>query len=46
VAPIEEASQMDVGKVKRIIEIERLDEVVPVRDPQTAPALEPETVPV
>jgi hypothetical protein len=29
---------MDIGKVERVIEIERIDEGVPVPEPQVAPA--------
>jgi hypothetical protein len=36
---------VDIGKIERIIEIERTDEALPARDPQTAPAREP-VVPV
>jgi hypothetical protein len=36
---------VDIGKIERIIEIERIDEMVPARDPQRAPAREP-VVPV
>jgi hypothetical protein len=35
---------MDIGKVERIIEIERIDESMPGWDPQVAPAV-PEGVP-
>ena len=37
---------MDIGRIERIIEIERIDEVVPVKDPQPAPPLVPDAVPV
>ena len=36
---------MDIGKIKRIIEIERIDEVVPVRDPHPTSPLDPDAVP-
>jgi len=29
---------MDIGKVERVVEIERIDETVPVREPQVVPA--------
>jgi hypothetical protein len=35
---------MDIGKIERIIEIERIDKTAPVSDPQVAPAA-PEGVP-
>lgn len=37
---------MDIGRIERIIEIERIDEVAPVRDPQPASRLDPDAVPV
>lgn len=37
---------MDIGRIERIIEIERIDEIVPVKDPQPAPPLVPDAVPV
>jgi hypothetical protein len=35
---------VDIGKLERVIEIERIDETAPVSDPQVAPAM-PEGVP-
>ena len=29
---------MDIGRVERVIEIERIDETVPVPEPQVVPA--------
>jgi len=37
---------VDIGRIERIIEIKRMDEVVPVREPQPTPPLDPESVPV
>jgi hypothetical protein len=31
-------TQMDIGQVERVIEIERIDETAPVSDPQVTPA--------
>jgi hypothetical protein len=35
---------VDIGKVERVIEIERIDETTPIREPHVAPA-RPEDVP-
>jgi hypothetical protein len=45
VAPSEGASQVDIGEITRIIEIERIEEIVPVRDPHPTPPLDPDAVP-
>jgi len=37
---------VDIGRIERIIGIERIDEVVPVPDPQPVPPLDPDVVPV
>jgi hypothetical protein len=37
---------VDIGRIERIIEIERIDEVVPVKDAPPATSLDPNAVPV
>lgn len=37
---------MDIGRIERIVGVEMIDEVVPVPDPQPAPTLDPDAVPV
>jgi hypothetical protein len=44
-APSGKGSRMDIGEIKRIIEIERIDEGVPVRDPLPTPTRDPDAVP-
>lgn len=41
-----EGSQVDIGRIERIIVIERIDGADPVRDPQPAQPLDPDAVPV
>jgi len=36
--------KVDIGKVERVIEIERIDETAPIREPHVVPA-RPEEVP-
>jgi hypothetical protein len=36
---------VDIGKIERIIQIERIDEADSVRDPHPTPPLDPDAVP-
>jgi hypothetical protein len=39
------SSQVEIGEITRIIEIERIEEIVPVQDPHPTPPFDPDSVP-